>query len=288
MMLNIITIVTLLFVATAAVAEETAVPAALPEGATQIDATDALEWNKQAQTYTARGNARAQKGDMVITADTLVAHYRDKNAAPADVAPQQSGNNIYQVEAHGNVHIVQGDYTAQGDDGTYNLDKKFYRLTGTNLKATTNDTTITARDSLDYDQAADRAYARGAAKAVQTDKTVSGDLLTGVFGLDAAGQRGLKFVYADGHAVVTSPQDIIHADHGVYDLAAQISTVTGNVKITQGQNQLEGNKGEMNMQTGISRLLPAVDEFGQKTRVRVLLYQDNKGDKSAAPAPDSP
>ena len=62
--------------------------------------------------------------------------------------------------------------------------------------------------------------------------------------------------------------------------------MSGNVRITRGQNQLNGDFAEVNLSTGISRLLTSTDSAGDK-RVRGL-FVPQKADASgnnAAPAP---
>ncbi len=50
----------------------------------------ALELSQDAKTLIARGNAKAMRGDVTVTADTLNAYYRDKRGAraPAKRKPQ--------------------------------------------------------------------------------------------------------------------------------------------------------------------------------------------------------
>ena len=44
----------------------------------QITASQSIQWHQQAHTVTATGNAKAVRGDVTVTADQLVAHYRKK------------------------------------------------------------------------------------------------------------------------------------------------------------------------------------------------------------------
>ena len=44
----------------------------------EITADQSLEWYQDQQIYVARGNAKAIRGDMVVDADMLTAHERDK------------------------------------------------------------------------------------------------------------------------------------------------------------------------------------------------------------------
>lgn len=51
-------------------------------GPVSVTARDGIDWNQGAQIVVARGDARAIRGDVTVTADELVAHYR-KKAVPA-------------------------------------------------------------------------------------------------------------------------------------------------------------------------------------------------------------
>lgn len=51
-------------------------------GPVSVTARDGIDWNQGEQIVTARGDARAIRGDVTVTADELIAHYRKKAAAP--------------------------------------------------------------------------------------------------------------------------------------------------------------------------------------------------------------
>ena len=57
-------------------------------GPVTVTAAGGIDWNQNDQTVTARDDARAVRGDVTVTADRLIAHYRKKAAAPgAPAAP---------------------------------------------------------------------------------------------------------------------------------------------------------------------------------------------------------
>ena len=55
-------------------------------GPVSVTARDGIDWNQGEQIVVARGDARAIRGDVTVTADMLVAHYRKKAAPPGTVA----------------------------------------------------------------------------------------------------------------------------------------------------------------------------------------------------------
>ncbi len=56
--------------------------------------------------------------------------------------------------------------------------------------------------------------------------------------------------------VIRTEAETVQGDRGAYNALSGIALLGGNVRITRGQNQLNGELAEVNMKTGISRLLP--------------------------------
>lgn len=85
-------------------------------------AADSMEVEQSAQRATFVGAVDVQQGDMTLTSDRLVVHYRDKQAA--------EDNTIYLIEVAGNVIFRTPNETAQGDTGEYDVDTGVIRLVG--------------------------------------------------------------------------------------------------------------------------------------------------------------
>lgn len=68
------------------------------------------------------------------------------------------------------------------------------------------------------------------------------------------GQQRIKRLEARGSVVVTQKGQTASGDLGVFDLATNTVTLTGNVLMTQGQNVLRGDKLVVNLTTGVSRI----------------------------------
>ena len=85
----------------------------------EISADGALEWRRDAHQYVARGAVVAKQGDMTLTADELVADYRDaaQKAADGSSAPE-----IYRLTAMGAVTIKTATENATGSKAIYNKD----------------------------------------------------------------------------------------------------------------------------------------------------------------------
>jgi lipopolysaccharide export system protein LptA len=262
-------------------------------GPISITSQGGIEWRQVQQEVIADQSAKAVRGNVTITSDQLIAHYRKKPAAPgqkpaaapaASSAPAgllgdggEGGNEIYLLEARGAVHIYTPTDQAFGDHAAYDMDQAVLVLTGAHLKLATADYVITSRDSLEYWSSQHMAVARGNAVVVTKDgRRIAADVLVAYTDASPApGQAAapagkataqnaadpvdpsgkLKRVDAIGHVVVQTATDIVQGDRGVYVPSLGIARLAGNVHITRGQNELTGAEALVNMKTGVSRLL---------------------------------
>ena len=270
----------------------------------------------------ARGNARAVRGQVTVTADRLIAWYRKKarprRAQPTPVSglagdPSTEGNEIYRMQAEGHVHIFTPTDQGQGDKATYDLDQSVLVMTGRDLKLTTPNDTITARDDLEYWPQKHMAVARGDAVVVTNDaRRVAADTLVAYTtdnpppasatpaptaaaaaaapgGIHPAAKQSddplaasgkLQRVEAFGNVSVRTPTDTVTGDRGVYVPDTGMARLGGNVRITRGQNQLNGAEADVNMKTGIATLV------AQKSgRVHGLVVPNDESSKSLGAPP---
>ncbi|UUX51758.1 hypothetical protein NUH88_08655 [Nisaea acidiphila] len=230
------------------------------EGPVTVEADDGIEWIRDQRMYVARGNARAERGGVTVEADTLTALYREQNGA----------TDIYRLEAIGNVVISSEKQRGYGERAVYDLDEAVAVMLGkqTPPRLETGTETITARDSLEYWEQRQIAVARGNAVAKKEDRTIRADTLIARFEEDAGGQLVAKRMDAVGNVVITTAEDVAHGDEGIYNVDSETAILQGNVRITRGENQLNGERAEVNLKTGISRLLSGPD--GTRQRVRGL------------------
>jgi lipopolysaccharide export system protein LptA len=256
------------------------------KGPLAIDADNGIEWRRDEQVYVADGHAKAVRGDVTVYADRLVAHYRappqkatdpkspDPKQAdkPAGTASAGDGGNIYRVDAIGHVVIETPSERAVGDHGIYDLDKAVMVLTGNGLKLTTPTQQITARDSLEYWDQRKLAVARGDAVAIEKDRRVAGDVLTAHVTEDPKTKASkISRVDAFGNVRVSTPTQIAQGAKGVYNLETQIATLVDHVRVTQGTNQLNGDYAEVNLNTGVSRMLSGNAAGKAGARVSALI-----------------
>ena len=242
----------------------------------EINAEDGIEWNRNDQTYVARGNARAASGDVEVLADVLTAYYREreeKSEGDDSLFSGGGGSEIYLLEATGNVRINSPEGSVYGDKGQYKLEEKVFIMTGEDLRLVSKEDVVTARDSLEYWEGQRKAVARGKAHATHEDKQIKADMLTANFEENAQGDLEVRRIDAVGNVEIMTQKEYARGERGVYHVDKELATLEGDVKITQGENQLDGNYAEVNMATGVSRLLgakPGSTEQPKKVKALVL------------------
>jgi lipopolysaccharide export system protein LptA len=166
------------------------------------------------------------------------------------------------------------------------MDQAVLVMTGHDLKLTTPNDVLTARDDLEYWSQKHMAVARGNAVVVTNDgRRLSADTLVAYTteapaattppaprqpppqgqqqpnsddALVASGK--LQKVEAFGNVTVRTVTDTAIGDRAVYVPDTGIARLAGRVRITRGDNQLDGSEAEVNMKTGIARLLSGSGE----------------------------
>ena len=320
-------------------------------GPIDITASEGLEWHQNEQRIVARGNARAVRGGVTVTAEQLIAHYRKKGAQPgatptaktpaatpaatptgttqagttpkgtppsatrATKTEQRPGlpggddngaDEIYRVEAIGNVHIFTATDQAWGARAIYDMDQSVMLMTGRNLNLTTPTQVLTARDSMEYWTQKRMAVARGDAVVVTNEaKRLAADTVVAYTKEDAAtgrraaapaenpaggkaaadnplgGSGKLQRAEGFGHVSIRTPTETVTGDRGIYVADTGMARIGGNVRITRGQNQLNGSDAEVNMNTGVSRLLA-----GESGRVTGLVVPNDPATQGLGQAAD--
>ncbi|MDJ0390429.1 LptA/OstA family protein [Roseomonas sp. E05] len=254
-------------------------------GPIEVTASNGIEWRQQEQVVIARGNARAVREGVTLTADRLIARYRPRAgqpaATPAPAEAPMSGGEIWRLEAEGNVKIDSATEHAEGDRAIYDMDQAVLVMTGRALKLTTPQDVLTARDSLEYWPQKHMAVARGAAHVVTEDqRQIFADTLVGYFqDRDAAPQAAradskegsqLERVEAFGNVEIRTPTEVVRGDRGVYSELTGMARLLGGVRITRGDNQLNGQEAIVNMRSGVARL---VSTPGQRVQGLIIPQQ---------------
>ncbi len=258
-------------------------------GPVDVTARGGFEWVENEQKVVASGDARAVRDNVTVMADRLVAFYRKKpGAAPAAAksgaasagTDLDGGNNeVYRLEADGHVRILTPTDEAQGDRAIYDIDQAVLVITGRNLKLTTPQQVMTARDSMEYWSQKHMAVGRGQAVVVTSDgRRLSGDTVVGYTDAGApaaarapggvagpaakpadpadpvAASGKIQRIEAFGNVEVRTNVDIARGDRGVYVAETGMARLVDHVRITHGQTQLNGRAADIDMKSGIAHL----------------------------------
>lgn len=217
----------------------------------EVTADQGLEWDKTQKLYIARGNARLTRGQTSIAAGILRAWYRDDSSMRGEV---------FRVEAEGDVRITRGDLVATGGRGSYDTDKRIGRLTGGGLAVTSGDARLSATDVIELHDDRRIVVARGGARLVRPGEELRASVLTLHFEPVESTGRGrtrLVRVEAEGDVRVSSCAGVVQAKRIVYDPQSGDAQLSGDVRMTRGNDRLEGAEAEINTKNGSMRVTSA-------------------------------
>lgn len=153
---------------------------------------------------------------------------------------------------------------------------------------------ITA-DSLEVLQAQETATFTGNVDAVQGDMVLSADQLrvhyqgNGDSAPATEGASSIRRIEAEGNVFMSSPRETAQGEAGVYDVQSSQVTIEGSVVLTQGDNVIRGDRLEIDLVSGRSRMLAAVPSSAGASasqRVRALFVPKEKPVPAAGPDGD--
>lgn len=236
----------------------------------EVSADNGIEWRQDEQVFLASGNAVAIRGDVRLAADVLRAHYRQE---------KEGGTQVWRLDAEGHVSVTSPGQKAEGALGVYDVANAVFVLSGSDVRYTTTDTVILADRQLEFWQNRQMAVARGNARTVRNDQTLSADVMTAHF-RTLAGKTEVYRVEAFDNVRIVTPTETVASERAVYDVKSGNAVLTGGVKLTRGKTQLNGCRAEVNVNAGTSRLLPC-DTGGGASRVRGLLTPEDSRSSGA-------
>ena len=236
-----------------------------------IEAADTFTILSEENTMTAQGNVVATRGDVVLHCDQLTAYYkRQEDNHPAD----DTKGGLEKVVAEGHVIITNAETQGFGDVAVYDVPEDHVVLTGQDLKIVGPDYVLTAQDSFDYFRQENVAVATGNARFKKENQVVQSDTLRASFQPGEEGKLALHDIVATAHVVIVTDDQTITANHGKYRADADTAYLFGEVKMTQGENQLYGQYGEYSRKTGLGKIFPHNPEGGgadlKRVQVRVI------------------
>ena len=240
------------------------------ENPSEIYAEEGIEWHKNIQKYIAKGNANARKADLLIKSDYMEAKYEDS---------ENSENEITLLMAKGNVFIENSQAKIfGGHTAFYDLKKEYFKVTGNKLKLVSQNDELTSNNKIEFWKMDNVAIATGKAKAVKESKyTISADKLVWHLKLLNNEEYKVKKIFAYDNVKIENNNEVAYSDKALYNETKEICKLFGNVKLKKDNNFLTGEYAEMNLQNGISKLLPhPKSKQINKNRVKAIIKKENE------------
>ena len=231
----------------------------------EITADNGIEWEKNKEILIASGNAKASRGGITVLAEVLRAYYRKKTTG---------GTDLYRLDAAGGVKIFSDTESMEGQTAVLDFEQAILKVDGKKVIYKAGPDTITANQQMEYWERQKMAVARGNAVAIHKGKTLRADVLKALLRKNKTGRSEVYIIEAFNNVLIVSDKDRLRSDTAIYKLDSGIVTLKENVSIIRENTILNGDLAEINLKTGISKLL-TVDSVGsrkERKRVRGLIY----------------
>lgn len=220
-------------------------PAAKKKQPIEIEADQQLEWLRQKNMYRGTGNVTITQGDTIIHGDYAEAHY-DGTIGPSALTTMM---------VKGNVTMTNNGRVIKGDQADYDARTEILVVTGDNLSLTAPNMTAKAKDRMEYHAAENKAIAKGHAEVAQPGQKIKADTITAFMDQD---KGDLIRANAIGNVFITKQQaknvDIAQARQADYDVTKNNVELRGDVKLTRGDNHMQGEHAVIDLETGYSTL----------------------------------
>ena len=210
----------------------------------EVTAEDGLELHQKEHKVYAYKNVKVTKGGLTLTADNISADYRQG---------QSGSNELWRLNAFGNVIMTSEGRIAKGENAEYLTDDDILTINGKQSFLDTNNEKIWA-DTLKYSQSKRIFTAKGNAKIVKEKGQVQADTISMEFAENENGKLEASLLTAEKNVVITTAEEKATGNKAVYSPKTAKAVLTGNVKLTKSGNTLEGGMATVDLNTGISRL----------------------------------
>ena len=230
----------------------------------EIYAEQGIEWHKNDNKYLAIGNAIAKSGKMSVNSDRIEAFYEESD---------NSGMDIKLVKAHRNVVVTDENLKIVGGKlAEYNLRKDYFSIFGKNLILTSQENKLESNNKMEYWRTKGVAIASGKAIAQKGNEfKIKAEKL--VWYLNENDKKiDVKKIFGFENVSIYTNNEVAFSDKALYNKVSGICKLFGNVKLQKGDSFLTGDYAEVDLNKGISKLLPApnFDKLNEN-RVRALI-----------------
>ena len=238
------------------------------ENPVEIYAEDSIEWHKNEKKYLALGNAKASSGSMSLTSDRIEAFYDEK---------EESEMDIKLIKAHNRVIITDKKLRIVGGNlAEYNLKKDYFSIFGKELTLTSEENRLKSNNKMEYWRSKGVAVATGGAEAQKENEfIVKADRL--VWNLHEINKKiTVKKIIGFSNVSIRSNNEVAFSDKGIYNNITEVCKLFGNVRLQRGDSFLTGEYAEVDLKSGISKILPAPKKGPNESKVRALIEKKKK------------
>ena len=215
------------------------------------------------------GNAMAKSGTMSLNSDRIEAFYEEKD---------QDAMDIKIVKAHKNVKVKDNDLEITGGRlAEYDLKKDFFSIFGNKLILTSEKNQLKSNKKMEYWRTEGVAIATGKSEAKKGNEfTIKAEKL--VWYLNENEEKvDVKKIFGFKNVSIITNNEVAFSDKALYNKISGICKLFGNVKLQKGQSFLTGDYAEVDLNRGISKLLPApsMNKLNEN-RVRALIDKNQE------------
>ena len=232
----------------------------------EIFADNGIEWHKNKNKYVALGNAKALSGTLSLESDRIEAFYEENDSSSMNITEVRAKRNV--VVQDKKMKITGGEYAE------YKILKDYFLINGRNIILTSEKNTLKSNKKLEYWRTKNIAIATGKAEAKKDNEfVVLADKL--VWYLQEKNQKtAVKKLLGFKNVSIKTNNEVAFGDKAIYNNETEICKLYGNVKLQRGESFLIGEYAEVDLRSGISKLLPASGNKLNENKVKALI---NKG-----------
>ncbi len=229
----------------------------------EIFADDGIEWHKNNSKYVALGNAKALSGSLSLESERIEAFYEESDSSNMNITEVRAKRDV--VVKDEKMKITGGEYAE------YKISKDYFLINGKNIILTSEKNILKSNNKLEYWRSKNIAIATGKAEAKKdTEFVVLADKL--VWYLQEKNQKTtVKKLLGFNNVSIKTNNEVAFSDKAIYNNDTEICKLFGNVKLQRGESFLTGEYAEVDLRSGISKLLPAPGNKLNENRVRALI-----------------
>lgn len=220
----------------------------------EVTAEDGFELHQKEKRIYAYKNVAVKRGNATLNADKMAADYRESS---------DGSRELWRLNAVGNVVMTSEGRIVKGETAEYLLDNDSLTVYGKQASLDTDNEKIRA-DSLEYNQGKHLFTAKGKAAIIRDKGQVKADTILIEFTENEDKKLEINLMTAKDNVIITTKEETATGDKAVYYPKSNEAVLTGNVKLTKGDNNLQGGEATVNLNTGISRIY-AVDNNKEKS-----------------------